>query len=175
MRFYLGDHLKLNTMLNWCVSLLVVISFNSSFANSYPVEPDPQRTPGTLCDDPDEYRYPEKIPYCNRKVSKSQKNNIIDDYEKAFDFSVEKLGRDNFKIDHLIPLCAGGSNHDSNLWPQYKAIFESTDPIEGLLCQKMADGLLKQKDAIALVLDVKHYRKPVEEAMNFLKSLQKKK
>lgn len=136
------------------------------------MEPDPEQTPGELCQNPDEYRYPERIPYCERNVSKGKKSKIIKVYEEMFDFSVAKLGRENFKIDHLIPLCAGGSNDDTNLWPQYKIVFEDTDPAEGLICEKMAAGLLLQKDAVAMVLDMKHYRKSSKQILEMLNSLQ---
>ena len=162
--------------MNWCVSLLVVISCNSVFAkNSFPLEPDHKETPGTLCTDPDEYRYPEKIPYCKRDVSKSKKNQVIKVYENDLGFEILDLGRENFKIDHLIPLCAGGSNDDSNLWPQYKEIYAHTDPVEQILCEKMAAGMLLQKDAVVLILDMKHYRKSPEEVLNILNTLPKPK
>ncbi|MNT67943.1 hypothetical protein D3C72_2061270 [compost metagenome] len=58
------------------------------------------------------------------------------------------MNRMDFKIDHYIPLCMGGANDVENLWPQHKSIYAITDPLEPLLCEKMADGRLLQKDAI---------------------------
>jgi hypothetical protein len=49
-------------------------------------------------------------------------------------------------------LCAGGANSEDNLWPQHKSIYEITDPVEPLLCQKMLEGKLKQSDAVKLIL-----------------------
>jgi hypothetical protein len=65
------------------------------------------------------------------------------------------MNRADFKIDHFIPLCAGGSNDSVNLWPQHKNVYEITDPIEPLLCAKMAQGRLSQTDAIKLIVRAK--------------------
>lgn len=124
-------------------------------AQGFPLGPDPAMTPGDLCDKADQYRYPEKIKYCNRNVESSFKWEIIRDYEEA-GYVVSKLGRENFKIDHLIPLCAGGSNTEDNLWPQHKSVYEKTDKLEELLCANMAKGIIKQRDAVELIIDVKH-------------------
>jgi len=65
------------------------------------------------------------------------------------------MDRKDFKIDHFIPLCAGGSNDPSNLWPQHKSVYEITDPVEPLICAKMAAGKLDQAYAIKLITTAK--------------------
>jgi hypothetical protein len=65
------------------------------------------------------------------------------------------MNRGDFKIDHLIPLCAGGANDELNLWPQHSSVYNITDPIEPVICQKMAEGKLSQKDAVAMVIFAK--------------------
>jgi hypothetical protein len=122
----------------------------------FPLGPnDPGITPGKLCDHPDEYRYPEKIPYCKRDVSKGTKNQVIKVYDQQLGYEVEKMDRQDFKIDHYIPLCAGGANDKTNLWPQHKSVYAVTDPLEPLVCDKMAQGRLLQVDAIRYIREAK--------------------
>ncbi len=65
------------------------------------------------------------------------------------------MRRQDFKIDHLIPLCIGGSNETENLWPQHKSIFVHTDIIEQRLCDLMIAGKMLQAEAIGLIREVK--------------------
>lgn len=78
-------------------------------ASEFPSGPETSITMGKLCDRPVKYRYPEKIAYCDRDVSYETKEIIINEYDQKFGYSIAKLPRVDFKIDHLIPLCAGGS------------------------------------------------------------------
>jgi hypothetical protein len=128
----------------------------SSKHTQYPIGPDPTLTPGKLCDAPQSYRYPEKIAYCDRDVSYEIKENLITSYDVQLGYAIESMNRQDFKIDHYIPLCAGGSNDSSNLWPQHKSIYEITDPIEPLICKKMALGKLNQALAVELIMTVKN-------------------
>jgi hypothetical protein len=118
---------------------------------NYPIGPDAQMTPGALCAHPDSYRYPEHIPYCNRNVDSNTKADIIAKYDETFGYHIEQMNRGDFKIDHYIPLCAGGDNDVSNLWPQHKSVYTITDPLESGVCEKMAQGKLKQQDAVNFV------------------------
>ena len=79
------------------------------------------------------------------------------------------MERMDFKIDHFIPLCAGGSNDSENLWPQHKSVYVETDPIEPIICEKMAQGLMKQKDAVLLIQDLKTRRKNISQILALLK------
>src|SRR5690554_5338504 len=135
------------------LSFLVIFSFNS-FARDYPLHPDPRLTPGSFCDEPVEYRYPEQIAYCGRDVSTHLKNNIFELYRNNFGhrFPGERL---DYKIDHFIPLCAGGSNEADNLWPQHISISQATDPIEALGCEKLAKGYITQRDLVNLIYQAK--------------------
>jgi hypothetical protein len=119
--------------------------------SSFPLGPNPEMTPGALCTTPDGYRYPEHIPYCNRNVTTDEKNQIINAYDTQLGFSINTMDRQDFKIDHFIPLCAGGANEAANLWPQHKSVYAITDPIEPAICGKMEAGRLKQADAVELV------------------------
>ncbi len=135
-------------------TLSILSTISPIFADSYPSVPDKEVTPGSLCDTPDDYRYREKIIYCNRSVSREKKREIFDLYEKEFGYSftfANQQEREAFKIDHHIPLCAGGSNYDTNLWPQHRVIYLATDPVEQVICEELASGNILQSYAVNLI------------------------
>ncbi len=133
----------------------LAIQASESMQDRYPSGPEISITPGDLCQKPDEYRYPEQIPYCRRSVSSSLKNSIIRKYDLSFGYSIQKMPRNEFKIDHLIPLCMGGSNDVRNLWPQHQSVYERTDPIEQSLCIQLERAEITQQEAIHHILQVK--------------------
>ena len=101
-----------------------------------------------LCTTPDELRYPEHIPYCDRNVSTGLKWAVINRYSKKLQFTINDANRTEFKIDHYIPLCMGGANSIDNLWPQHSSVYKITDALEETLCEAMANGKIKQVEAI---------------------------
>jgi hypothetical protein len=113
--------------------------------------PDPRLTPGSLCQNGNTTRYPERIQYCQRNVDRDEKQLIFKMYDEKLGYSTRAMNRQQFKIDHFIPLCAGGSNNIDNLWPQHQSIFEVTDPLEPAVCGKMSAGRLKQAEAVELI------------------------
>ena len=121
----------------------------------YPVSPDHGLTPGSRCEDPDTHRYPERIPYCKRDVESSRKAEIFVTYARELGFETTQMNRQQFKIDHYSPLCMGGSNENSNLWPQHSTVYQLTDPAEGFLCERMAEGRLLQAKAIEIIRAIK--------------------
>lgn len=121
----------------------------------YPLTPDPDLTPGQVCTNPDEYRYPERIKYCKRRVSSQTKSAIIRTYDNRLSYDIGRLPRGQFKIDHYIPLCLGGSNSTLNLWPQHKSVYSQTDMIEFQLCRLLQVGVLKQSETIEAIVEVK--------------------
>lgn len=151
------------------IALLLTLFSLSTFANSYPLHPDPRLTPGSLCDEPDRFRYPENIAYCEREVSPFLKAEIFKAYRSQLGYSIPGH-RKNYKIDHFIPLCAGGSNHQNNLWPQHKSIYTITDPIEFLGCQKLAKGLIDQQDLINQIYHVKMNTALAPQILNYINS-----
>jgi hypothetical protein len=54
----------------------------------------------------------------------------------------------DFEIDHLIPLCLGGSDEPSNLWPQPRRSIEpkwnaeGKDRLERFMCDMVCSGQL---------------------------------
>ncbi|MEZ0393295.1 MAG: hypothetical protein ACAH59_13835 [Pseudobdellovibrionaceae bacterium] len=124
---------------------------------AFPTAPNESLTPGELCKDAASFRYPEKIPYCNRVVDPNLKADIIDNYDEILHFRIHTMPRNKFKIDHYIPLCMGGSNSSKNLWPQHESVYQVTDMLEEKLCEKMAEGVLLQKEAVELIKRAKQH------------------
>ena len=134
---------------------LLALATQFSFAAEFPMKPDKQLTPGELCQYPAEYRYPEQIAYCERDVSKEQADQVFQDYRKK-GFNLNLDNRSSYKIDHYIPLCAGGANSNENLWPQHMSIFAQTDDIERIGCETMAMGKISQAEFVKLIKQVKN-------------------
>lgn len=134
-------------------SSFVLFFLNLALADSFPKGPDLNITPGSVCDHADAYRYPEQIAYCERNVESSLKQEIIQEYNEKLGYQIQK--RALYKIDHFIPLCMGGSNHQDNLWPQHKSVYTITDGVESAACVKMKLGKLSQRAAIDLLREAK--------------------
>lgn len=149
--------------------LLITISFGA-FANSFPKGPDENLTPGALCTHADALRYPEKIKYCERNVSPDEKAEVFQKYDQL-GYRTRSLKRSAFKIDHYIPLCAGGDNNKKNLWPQHESVYKITDPLEALICEKMAQGRLLQKDAIKIIVQGKNNLDQVQDLIRQVQQL----
>jgi hypothetical protein len=157
-------------------ALLIAMGLQAALAlppgsKPYPLGPNPQTTPGSVCMRPTTYRYPERIKYCNRMVESSLKNEIIRDYDRQFGYNIGRMQRSQFKIDHYIPLCAGGSNERDNLWPQHQSVYKITDPLEPLVCDRMAKGRLKQAQAIEFIKAGKNNLARVPEILDRLQRL----
>lgn len=154
------------------LALLITLALADKIsAQDFPKGPELSETPGKLCELKVKYRYPEKIAYCERDVSYETKEMIIKEYDQKFDYSIERLPRGEFKIDHLIPLCAGGSNDITNLWPQHKSVYAITDPLEPVICSKMAQGRLKQADAVSLIIEAKTHLDRTKKIIDYVSRL----
>lgn len=135
------------------------LTIDYNFTPMFPMTPDKALTPGALCDQPDEFRYPAQIPYCKRRVSSRAKWQIIHAYDQSLGFHIADeigtQGRAAFKIDHLIPLSLGGSNDSRNLWPQHRSAYKVTDPLEAQLFKELAAGRIAQEEAVAMIIEAK--------------------
>lgn len=131
------------------VIVWIVVSF-SIFAPSYPRVPRQDLTYGQLCSarnpDFEGYRYTERIPYCERNVSREQKEKIYNLYR----IPVNCRGR--YTIDHFIPLSIGGDNSDANLWPEHKLVKATRPQLEQELFVALSRGQITQKNAIELIV-----------------------
>lgn len=160
--------------LELCLKLflaLFVFGFSTPVfsAQPFPTSPDPQLTPGSLCAKPNAKRYPEGIAYCERRVASELKAEVMEKYDQLLGYRVTAMRRQLFKIDHYIPLCMGGSNEAENLWPQHESVYSQTDPLEELVCTKMALGRLRQQEAVSIIRQAKA---DPRRASEFLKVLQ---
>ena len=140
------------------------------FKGEYPSGPDTELTPGSVCDRPNEYRYPERIAYCSRNVDSHLKRDVFQEYREG-GYRLNPKDRDDYKIDHLIPLCAGGSNNEDNLWPQHVSIYTQTDPLESIGCEKLKQGRIKQAHLISLILAAKKNLQLVQKTLQDLSKL----
>lgn len=154
------------------IALVVLLTSSHSFAGrAFPRSPDLTATPGSLCNTPDTHRYPEQIPYCERALNSFDKELVFIAYRKlGWSLSGE---RSQYKVDHFIPLCAGGSNEMDNLWPQYHTVSKLTDPLEPLGCEVLAKGNITQKELISLIMKAKLNTKEVPAVLKYLRKLRK--
>ncbi len=163
--------------MRYFIALVFVVSAYGSngladdFQDRYPTYPNVELTPGKLCENGQTRRYPERIAYCQRNVDRLTKKLRFQEYDQQLGYQTGQMNRGEFKIDHYLPLCMGGSNHSDNLWPQHRTVYEITDPMEPLACEKMAAGLLKQADAIELIQQGKNNLKEVPRILLLLQNL----
>lgn len=139
-------------------ALLLGLNTSAVWAFDYPDRPNPEMTDGDLCNknDPDfvEYRYAEKIPYCNRNVWQEQKRRIFEQY------GIPEHCRSQYTIDHLIPLALGGSNAPNNLWPEHRNVKATRKYLEQNLYFMMENGEITQRKAIKIILEDKNNPSP---------------
>lgn len=162
-----GHYMKLSVL-----ATLFVLTLTQAYAGlkNHPRSPDPSLTPGSLCDRPTSYRYKEQIPYCERDVNGFTKELIFSNYRRYLGYSLSS-DRADYKVDHFIPLCAGGSNNEDNLWPQHVSISQITDPIESTGCEKLSQGRITQKELVALVMKAKLNTDEAPRVLKTLRSL----
>lgn len=130
-------------------ALVFASLFIAIAVHAFPRVPDPQLTPGALCDvhDPDysEDRYREKIPYCRRNVSSSTKRDIYRVY------GIPSHCTKRYTIDHFVPLSLGGDNSLQNLWPEHKNVKATRQNLETELYQKISKGKISQSEAVDVI------------------------
>lgn len=97
--------------------------------------PDPQLTPGAVAST-------SVVEVCahraatyseiNRQTSLALKNWVAREYGVA--------SRRGYEIDHLVPLCSGGADVATNLWPQPINQARVKDRIEAATCRAVCEG-----------------------------------
>lgn len=139
------------------LSLLLFLSLLLQKSYSYPLIPNEKISPGHICtiNDADfqEHRYPQNIVYCKRNLSFNKKTDIYNKY--AIDLSE----RDQYTIDHIVPLSIGGSNSELNLWPEHKEVKKTRPRLETCLFNLLKKDLIKQKIAVDFILKIKFNKK----------------
>ena len=143
-------------MVRGLVVLLISISASVAWAtgdDEVPLKPNPELTSGDYCTPQDKdfigYRYEEKIPFCQRNVSRELKAQIYEDYD------VDPNCRFNYTVDHFIPLSMGGSNQPENLWPEHKEIKATRQNLEQDVYTRLARGEISQKQAVMAIVRAK--------------------
>lgn len=159
--------------MKWTLLFILSVLATNAFAIDFPKGPDAQLTPGSLCDRPDSYRYPEHIAYCERDVTPATKDEIFKTYRNERGYKLDISNRSSYKIDHFIPLCAGGSNEENNLWPQHISIFQITDPIESTGCEVLSAGKITQKELVGLIRQAKLNLTDAPKVLKRLQALKK--
>ncbi len=154
------------------IGLALLFSNLAHARNEQRLVPDQRLTPGAVCTTPDEYRYPAQIPYCRRILPNSVKDIVIQKYNQVHLMGIHLGNRRCYKVDHLIPLCLGGANDLTNLWPQHVRAGRFTDPLEPLLCQKLAENKVTQAHAIRIILDAKSHPAQSFQIYRYVETLQ---
>ncbi len=138
-------------MKSFTVAIFLSLFFLISFAEAFQ-QPNPKLTPGVACaeQDPDfkGFDYPSHVARCNRNISTLEKQRVAANYG-----NIPASEWKNYEFDHLLPLCAGGSNSDQNLWPQPIDEAHLKDALEVQICTAMKAGTMTQDEAFKKVRD----------------------
>lgn len=102
--------------------------------------PDPVCTPGAvepltreqICTEPTSHR---------RRVSERTKRAVF------LFYGVPWAERGRYEVDHRVPLCAGGSNEETNLWPEPSPGFGEKDVVEARVCADLCSGRITLEEA----------------------------
>ena len=131
------------------LAVAVVAGTNIGPATADCLHHDPKITPGKLCtpDDPnfDGFVYPSHVAHCTRAVSEAMKKAVADAYR------VPQSRWSQVEFDHLIPLCAGGTNSVLNLWPEPLPHAHEKDKVENQICIGLRDGRINQRQALKIL------------------------
>lgn len=122
----------------------------TSMQRSGRVLPDPKLTPGkadtlSYTDLTKEYNG-QTYSQAHRNVPESIKRQVMKEYGNP-------TGK--IEIDHFYPLCAGGSNDITNLWPETEHVmvngedlgFHTKDKLEAFICREVKAGRIDPKVA----------------------------
>jgi hypothetical protein len=118
-----------------------------AFLVSLAVALSPGLTPGALCapGDPDfrRFAYAGHVALCHRHLTSRVKIAV------ARAYGVPRRLWPSVEFDHFIPLCAGGSNAATNVWPEPLAAAKRKDQLEDRLCGELRAGTITQAQAVA--------------------------
>jgi hypothetical protein len=121
------------------VAIAMLVDIFAAPAGAFEVRPDKNLTGGSV-------RTPDRLAACGHA-----KENRGPMFAARRDEILRRYGlpagtHPDYEIDHLIPLCLGGSDDPSNLWPQPRRSIEETwnaeakDRLEHLMCDMVCAG-----------------------------------
>ena len=148
------------------LAMVLSLSVSLPVFAGYPVVPDQTQTPGALCSKGDRdfngYRYGERIPYCQRSVSKGLKRRIYDNYQ------IPNACRNRYTVDHFYPLSMGGNNSSQNLWPEHRIVKNLRIDLEQEVFDRLREGQISQKEALSEIREAK-LNPPIHEIADAIK------
>jgi hypothetical protein len=114
--------------------------------------PDPTITPGAV-------RTTDVGEICSTPTGELRHWNRDRDNRILSEYGLPPGPHSNWKVDHLIPLCLGGSDEDANLWPEPRRSIEKEWPAEvkGDLEHRLYELVCNRK------LDVREAQKEIAE------------
>jgi hypothetical protein len=133
---------RMNKLLLAVVVAAAVLAVPAMAADD--VLPDLDKTPGSV-------RTDTLSMICQHPISRTMTNTIRN--EVLMRYGLPPGHHPDYEIDHLVPLCLGGADDPSNLWPQPRAGIEpkwnaeAKDRLEKRLRSLVCDGLLDIGDA----------------------------
>jgi hypothetical protein len=116
------------------------------------IVPDPVLTPGSV-------RTSDVREICSTPASRVRHWSRERDDRILEEYGLQPGPHPDFEIDHSIPLCLGGSDTDSNLWPQPRLSIEATwnaerkDELEARMCSLVCAGQLDVHEAQRTIAD----------------------
>jgi hypothetical protein len=116
------------------------------------IVPDPTLTPGAV-------RTTDVGAICSTPTSGLRHWNRERDDRILAEYGLPPGPHPDWEIDHLIPLCLGGADTDSNLWPEPRRSIakewpaELKDDLEHRLCEMVCARELDVKDAQAEIAE----------------------
>jgi hypothetical protein len=122
---------------------ILIASALPSPAFAFDIRPDPDSTEGSVRIDG---RSRELT--CDRSRNRREPMTAERRDEVLIRYGLSPGQYPDYEIDHLIPLCLGGSDDFSNLWPQPRRTIEPTwnaeakDRLERLICDMVCNGQL---------------------------------
>ena len=116
-------------------------------AFAFDVRPDPNKTGGSVRPDGNDPKLVCNATGTRGPMPPARRDRILQSYGLPPGYHPD------YEIDHLVPLCLGGADDDSNLWPQPRRTIEPQwnaerkDALERELCRLVCDKLLELGDA----------------------------
>ena len=125
------------------LALVLLVAAFAAPAFAFEVRPNPNLTGGSVRPDGQDINETCGHSKAHRgSMSHARRDEILTEY------GLPPGDHPDFEIDHLIPLCLGGSDDPSNLWPEPRRSIEpkwnaeAKDRLERFICDMVCNGQL---------------------------------